>query len=224
MRAYNPKSGIESLLVAPISQASALQRAGRAGRTKPGKCYRLYTHSTYLSLPPSTAPEIQRTDLTPVILALKTLGIDNVLRFEYLSPPSAEAMIRALELLFSLAALDEYGRLTSPLGQRMAEVPLPSGMARMLLGSGRWGCTEEVLSVAAMCSVQGIWVSAEGEKRMEYERRKFTVEEGDHLTLLNGMYTLTIAGLGHLLICSLHEFCDEGTEIEQMGTSTFIEF
>lgn len=186
MRAYNPRSGIESLLVGPISQASALQRAGRAGRTKPGKCYRLYTKSVYSSLSSTSIPEIQRTDLAPVILALKSLGIDNVLRFEYLSPPSAESMIRALELLFSLGALDEYGRLTSPLGQRMAEVPLAPSMARMLLGSGRWGCTDEVLSIAAMCSVQGIWVQAEGDKPMEFQRRKFTVEEGDHLTLLNG--------------------------------------
>ena len=186
MRAYNPKSGIESLLVAPISQASALQRTGRAGRTKPGKCYRLYTKETYTNLSTTSIPEIQRTDLAPVILSLKTLGIDNVLRFEYLSPPPAESMIRALELLFSLQALDEYGRLTTPLGQRMAEVPLAPAMSRMLLGAQRWGCGEEVLSIAAMCSVQGIWVSAEGEKRMESERRKFTVEEGDHLTLLNG--------------------------------------
>ena len=207
MRAYNPRSGIESLLVAPISQASALQRAGRAGRTKPGKCYRLYTKSAYSSLSQTSVPEIQRTDLAPVILSLKSLGIDNVLRFEYLSPPPAESMIRALELLFSLQALDEYGRLTSPLGQRMAEVPLAPSMARMLLGSQRWGCTEEVLSIAAMCSVQGIWVQAEGEKRMEGERRKFTVDEGDHLTLLNGTFTTQ-----SLLIFSVPEFCDKGTE------------
>ena len=186
IRAYNPRSGIESLLVAPISQASALQRAGRAGRTKPGKCYRLYTKAAYDSLTQTSVPEIQRTDLAPVILSLKTLGIDNVLRFEYLSPPPAESMIRALEVLYSLEALDEYGRLTTPLGQRMAEVPLAPAMAKMLLGSQRWGCTDEVLSIAAMCSVQGIWVQAEGDKRMESERRKFTVEEGDHLTLLNG--------------------------------------
>jgi ATP-dependent RNA helicase DDX35 len=186
MRAYNPRSGLESLLVGPISQASALQRTGRAGRTKPGKCYRLYTKSAYSSLSPTSIPEIQRTDLAPVILALKSLGIDNVLRFEFLSPPSAESMIRALELLYSLGALDDYGRLTTPLGQRMAEIPLPPSMARMLLGSAKWGCTDEVLSIAAMCSVQGIFVQAEGDKQMEFQRRKFTVEEGDHLTLLNG--------------------------------------
>lgn len=208
MRAYNPKSGIESLLVAPISQASALQRTGRAGRTKPGKCYRLYTKETYSTLQQTSIPEIQRTDLAPVVLSLKTLGIDNVLRFEYLSPPPAESMIRALELLFSLQALDEYGRLTTPLGHRMAEVPLAPSMARMLLGAQRWGCAEEVLSIAAMCSVQGHWVQAEGDKRMEHERRKFTVEEGDHLTLLNGIL------LEYMLIPSLFKFCDKGAEVE----------
>ena len=186
MRAFNPKTGIESLLVAPTSQASALQRTGRAGRTKPGKCYRLYTKAAYDSLSPTSVPEIQRADFAPIVLALKSLGIDNVLRFEYLSPPPAESMVRALEVLYSLQALDEYGRLATPLGQRMAEIPLAPSMAKILLDSQRWGCTEEVLTIAAMCSVQGIWVQAEGEKRMESERRKFTVEEGDHLTLLNG--------------------------------------
>ena len=118
-------------------------------------------------------------------------------------------MIRALELLFSLEALDEYGRLTTPLGQRMAEVPLAPSMARMLLGSTRWGCTEEVLSIAAMCSVDGIWVQAEGEKRMEGERRKFTVEEGDHLTLLNGTTSAHWRANS-----SVHELCDQGTKVE----------
>jgi len=73
----------------------------------------------------------------------------------------------------------------------MAEIPLAPSMARMLLGSPRWGCTEEVLSIAAMCSIQGIWVQAEGDKQMEFQRRKFTVEEGDHLTLLNGTFGLS---------------------------------
>src|SRR5947207_9601076 len=113
MRAYNPRSGIESLFVTPISQASALQRAGRAGRTKPGKCYRLYTKSDYSSLSQTSVPEIQRSDLSPVILSLKSLGIENVVRFEYISPPPAESMVGPLELLFALGAVDESGRLTT---------------------------------------------------------------------------------------------------------------
>src|SRR6202022_4566736 len=139
-----PKSGIESLLVAPISQASALQRTGRAGRTKPGKCYRLYTKETYTILSTTSIPEIQRTDLSPVILSLKTLGIDNVLRFEYLSPPPADSMIRALELLFSLQPLEEYGRLTTPWGQGRGEVRLGPAMSRILFGAQRGGGGGEV--------------------------------------------------------------------------------
>ena len=129
-------------------------------------------------------------------------------------------MIRALELLFSLEALDEYGRLTTPLGQRMAEVPLSPSMARMLLGSGRWGCTEEVLSIAAMCSVDGIWVQAEGEKRMEGERRKFTVEEGDHLTLLNGTTNFS----SHILIIVYTSFVTKGQKSSKWAHQHLLNF
>src|SRR2546423_2184045 len=170
MRAYNPRSGIESLLVAPISQASALQRTGRAGRTKPGKSYRLYTKEAYNSLSSTSIPEIQRTDLAPVILSLKTLGIDNVLRFEYLSPPSAEAMIRALELLFTLQALDEFGRLMTPQGQTIEEIPLAPEMTLTLFESQHWGCTAEESGIAAVRSVQEHWVTAEGQRMMQGER------------------------------------------------------
>ena len=86
-RAFNPKLGIETLTATAVSQASATQRAGRAGRTKPGKCFRLYTEADYSSLPETTPPEIQRSNLAPLILQLKALGIDNVLRFNFLTPP-----------------------------------------------------------------------------------------------------------------------------------------
>ncbi|CAG5134581.1 unnamed protein product, partial [Candidula unifasciata] len=85
LKAYNPKSGIESLVVVPVSQASADQRAGRAGRVRAGKAYRLYTEESYRKLPPATVPEMQRSDLAPVILQLKALGISNVLRFHFMS-------------------------------------------------------------------------------------------------------------------------------------------
>ncbi|KAJ2964476.1 hypothetical protein NQZ79_g615 [Umbelopsis isabellina] len=97
LRAYNPKTGMESLTVAPISKASAKQRAGRAGRVKPGKCYRLYTEESFMQLRDSSVPEMQRSNLAPVILQLKALGIDNVLRFHFLTAPPVEMMTRALE-------------------------------------------------------------------------------------------------------------------------------
>lgn len=187
LRAYNPTTGIETLTAVPVSKASATQRAGRAGRTKPGKCYRLYTEQNYANLEESTVPEIQRSNLAPVILQLKALGIDNIARFDYLTPPPAELVIRALELLYSLGALDDYAKLTQPLGTRMAELAVAPMMGKVLLSAATFDCLSEILSIAAMTSLQGaVWFSHEGEKKaQESTRRKFAAEEGDHLTLLN---------------------------------------
>jgi len=187
LRAFNPKTGIETLTATPVSKASATQRAGRAGRTKAGKSYRLYTQSTYNEMPEATVPEIQRSNLAPVILQLKALGIDNVLRFDFLTSPPAELIIRALELLYSLGALDEYAKLTRPLGVRMAELSVEPMMAKVLLSAPSMGCLSEVLSIAAMTSLQGaVWYHQDNEKKStEAARRKFAVEEGDHITLLN---------------------------------------
>lgn len=187
LRAFNPKTGIETLTGTPVSKASATQRAGRAGRTKPGKCYRLYTQAAYESLPEATVPEIQRSNLAPIILQLKALGIDNVLRFDFLTPPPAELIIRALELLYSLGAVDDYAKLTRPVGIRMAELSVEPMMAKFLLSAPAIGCLSEMLSIAAMTSLQGaVWFHHDGEKKAtDTARRKFAVEEGDHLTLLN---------------------------------------
>ena len=119
------------LTVCPVSKVWAIQRAGRAGRTSPGKCFRLYTEEDYNSLAQQTEPEICRTELTTVILQLKALGIDNVVKgFEFLDPPSSLLVERALEFLFALGALDESGRLTNELGLKMAEMPVEPMMAK----------------------------------------------------------------------------------------------
>ncbi|KAI1210337.1 P-loop containing nucleoside triphosphate hydrolase protein [Annulohypoxylon truncatum] len=187
LRAFDPTTGIESLTATPVSKAAALQRAGRAGRTKPGKCFRLYTEDAFIELPDANIPEIQRSNLAPFILQLKALGIDNVVRFDYLTPPPAELMAKATELLFSLGALDEYAKLTKPLGMRMAELAVEPMMAKTLLSAPSFNCVNEILTIAAMTSLGGsIWIQREGEKKsMESRRRRFSVEEGDHLTLLN---------------------------------------
>ena len=196
LRAFNPKTGIETLTAIPISKASATQRAGRAGRTRPGKCYRLYTQSVYQSLPEATVPEIQRSNLASSLLQLKALGIDNVLRFDFLTPPPAELIIRALELLCSLGALDDYAKLTRPLGVRMAELSVEPMMAKVLLSASTMGCLSEILSIAAMTSLQGaVWFHHDGEKKAtDTARRKFAVEEGDHLTLLNAYQSFVTKG------------------------------
>ncbi|KAK8161030.1 P-loop containing nucleoside triphosphate hydrolase protein [Phyllosticta citrichinensis] len=196
LKAYNPTVGIETLTATPVSKASATQRAGRAGRTKPGKCYRLYTEQVYESLPNATVPEIQRSNLAPTILQLKALGIDNIARFDYLTPPPAELIIRALEFLYSLGALDDFAKLTKPLGTRMAELAVEPMMAKVLLTASSFGCLSEILSIAAMTSLQGnVWFYHEGQKKaQETARRKFAVEEGDHLTLLNAYQAFVTKG------------------------------
>ena len=187
LRAYNPLTGIDALTVTPTSQAAATQRAGRAGRTRPGKCFRLYTESYFEAMPSATVPEIRRSNLAPIILQLKALGIDNIARFNFLTPPPAELVVRGLELLYSLGALSEYAKLTKPLGVQMAELSVEPMMAKVLLSASKFGCLSEILSIAAMTSLQGsVWFSHVGEKKAEETaRHKFTAEEGDHLTLLN---------------------------------------
>ncbi|KAJ3053474.1 hypothetical protein HK097_004188 [Rhizophlyctis rosea] len=186
LRSYNPRTSMEALIVSHESKAAAQQRAGRAGRTRPGKAYRLFTEEAFNALPDNNVPEMQRSNLATVILQLKALGIENVLRFDFLSPPPVEIMTRALELLYSLQALDDYGRMTMPFGVHLAEFPVDPLLATMLLNSFKFKCSQEALTVAAMLSVQSIFVSPQGQRGdAEDEKRKFSVEEGDHITYLN---------------------------------------
>ncbi|KAH8678087.1 P-loop containing nucleoside triphosphate hydrolase protein [Xylariales sp. PMI_506] len=203
LRAFDPRTGIETLTVTPVSKAAASQRAGRAGRTKPGKCFRLYTEENFHALPDMNVPEIQRTNLAPFVLQLKALGIDNVVRFDYLTSPPAELLMKATEVLFSLGALDEYAKLTRPLGLRMAELAVEPMMAKTLLTAPTFGCLSEILTIAAMTSLGGsVWVQGDGgKKEMESARRKFAAEEGDHLTLLNVYQTFVTKGKKEARFC-----------------------
>ncbi len=107
-KVYNPRIRVESLLVTPISKASAQQRAGRAGRTKPGKAFRLYTEQAFKKeLQEQTYPEILRSNLSGVVLHLKKLGIDDLVHFDFMDPPAPETLMRALELLNYLGALND---------------------------------------------------------------------------------------------------------------------
>ncbi|ESK97822.1 deah (asp-glu-ala-his) box polypeptide 35 [Moniliophthora roreri MCA 2997] len=195
IRVYNPTTALASLATVPTSKASATQRAGRAGRTSPGICYRLYPMESFEALPPSTPPEITRTDLTTPILQLKSLGIDNLMKFEWVSAPPAESVLRALEGLFAAEMIGEDGRLTQ-VGQKVAECPVDMAIARMLFKSNEYQCGEEILTIAAMTAVQDVFVIRDGGPGAldELERRKFTAEEGDHLTLLNAYNAFTRYG------------------------------
>ncbi|XP_039179611.1 probable ATP-dependent RNA helicase DHX35 isoform X3 [Crotalus tigris] len=190
LRAYNPKTAIECLVVVPISKASANQRAGRAGRNRSGKCYRLYTEEDFEKLPQSTIPEMQRSNLAPVILQLKALGIDNVLRFPFLSPPPAQSMVQALELLYALGGLDKYCRLTEPLGIRIAEFPLNPMFAKMLLESGNFGCSQEILSIASMMQIQNIFTVPPNQKVQAHNKSSQWCQE--HFLNYKGLVRATI--------------------------------
>ncbi|KAH7699885.1 DEAD box protein/DEAH protein box helicase [Aphelenchoides avenae] len=185
-KVYNPRIRVESLLVCPISRASAMQRAGRAGRTKPGKCFRLYTEKAYKTeMQDQTYPEILRSNLGTVVLQLKKLGIDDLVHFDFMDPPAPETLMRALELLNYLAAIDDNGELTQ-LGSLMAEFPLDPQLAKMLIASTDLKCSNEMLSITAMLSVPQCFVRPnEAKKQADEAKARFAHIDGDHLTLLN---------------------------------------
>jgi ATP-dependent RNA helicase DHX8/PRP22 len=184
-KAYNAKMGMDSLVVVPTSQASCRQRAGRAGRTGPGKCYRLFTENAYKNeMLPTCIPEIQRTNLGNVVLQLKAMGINDLLGFDFMDPPPVQTMVCAMESLYSLGALDDEGLLTR-LGRKMAEFPLEPQLAKMLLTSIILGCSEEVLSIVAMISVENVFYRPKEKQAVaDQKKSRFFQPEGDHLMLL----------------------------------------
>eukprot|EP00954_Amorphochlora_amoebiformis_P005353 422420-Amorphochlora_amoeboformis.AAC.1 len=182
---YNAKLGMDSLVVTPISQASANQRSGRAGRTGPGKCFRLYTETAFKNeMLPSNTPEIQRANLGNIVLTLKAMGINDLLGFDFMDPPPVQTMVTALENLYTLGALDEEGLLTR-LGRKMAEFPLEPSLSKILITSADLGCSEEMLSVVGMLSVEDIFYRPkEKQAQADMKKAKFFQPEGDHLTFL----------------------------------------
>ena len=185
---YNPRTGMESLVVTPCSRASANQRAGRAGRVGPGKCFRLYTKwAFYNELDESTTPEIQRANLNSVVLMLKSLGIHDLIDFDYMDAPPADTLIRALEQLYALGALNSRGELTK-VGRQMAEFPTDPMLAKAVLSADKSGCVEEVLSIIAMLGEASALFYRPKDKKLyaDSARARFTIKDGgDHLTLLN---------------------------------------
>ncbi|KAH3766444.1 ATP-dependent RNA helicase [Pelomyxa schiedti] len=185
-KVYNPRIRVESLLVSPISKASAQQRAGRAGRTRPGKCFRLYTEKAFKKdLIPQTYPEILRSNLSSVVLQLKKLGIDDLVHFDFMDPPAPETLMRALELLNYLGALDDDGNLTET-GSMMAEFPLDPQLSKMIIASPNHNCSNEILSITSMLSVPNCFMRPkEAQKAADEAKARFSHQDGDHLSLLN---------------------------------------
>ncbi|XP_062978331.1 pre-mRNA-splicing factor ATP-dependent RNA helicase DHX16 [Elgaria multicarinata webbii] len=186
-KSYNARTGMESLIVTPCSRASANQRAGRAGRVAAGKCFRLYTAWAYKNeMEETTVPEIQRTNLGNVVLLLKSLGINDLIHFDFMDPPPHETLVLALEQLYALGALNHLGELTK-LGRKMAELPVDPMLSKMILASEQYKCSEQILTIAAMLSVNNAIFYRPKDKVVHADnaRMNFFLPGGDHLVLLN---------------------------------------
>ncbi|KAF2723327.1 pre-mRNA-splicing factor ATP-dependent RNA helicase prp16 [Polychaeton citri CBS 116435] len=186
LKVYNPRMGMDTLQITPISQANASQRAGRAGRTGPGRCFHLYTERAFKEeFYISTIPEIQRTNLANTVLLLKSLGVKDLLDFDFMDPPPQDTISTSLFDLWALGALDNLGNLTS-LGSKMTSLPMDPSLAKLVITSSTtYGCAEEMLSIVAMLSVPSVFYRPkERLEESDAAREKFCVHDSDHLTLL----------------------------------------
>ena len=184
---YDPERRMSKLIVTPISQASAKQRAGRAGRTKSGKCYRLYTEQAFKnSLKPQTIPEILRTDLSQVILTMLTIGIKDIVNFPFLDVPRKKQMLAAVEELYYLGIITMKGELTD-IGRKIALLPVEPNLGRALVCSSGYGCCEEIASLVAILSEQGgiYYRPKEEASKADEIHERFKSKSGDHITYLN---------------------------------------
>ncbi len=184
---FDPYRGINTLLVERISRASADQRSGRAGRTAPGRCLRLWTEREHGDRRPQELPEIRRLDLAEVVLTLKASGVDDVANFRWLEPPDTRSLDRALALLSDLGALGENATTSqiTPLGRRMLAFPVHPRYARMLLAADELGCVRDIALVAALTQGRNIVRRAEG-KQMEADRERHLgeIEGSDFFVLM----------------------------------------
>jgi ATP-dependent RNA helicase DHX8/PRP22 len=184
---YDGKLGMDRLQITPISQAQARQRSGRAGRTGPGKCFRLYTEAAFQNeMLPTTIPEIQRQNLSNTILMLKAMGINDLLHFDFMDPPPTNTMLTALEELYQLGALDDEGLLTR-LGRQMADFPMDPSLSKSLIKSVDLQCSDEILTIVAMISAtQNVFHRPrDKQQQADQKKQKFNDPSGDHITLLN---------------------------------------
>jgi len=186
LKVYNPKMGMDALQITPISQANALQRQGRAGRTGPGKCYHMYTERAFKDeFYIQTIPEIQRTNLANTVLLLKSLGVKDLLEFDFMDPPPQDTISTSLFDLWALGAVDNLGELTA-LGRRMIAFPMDPSLAKLIITAVEYGCSEEMLTIVSMLSVPSVFYRPkERQEEADSAREKFFVAESDHLTLLH---------------------------------------
>lgn len=189
LKVYNPKLGMDMLTTIPISIANGNQRSGRAGRTGPGKCFRLYPETEFTSerLNVMPIPEIKRANLSNVMLLLKSLNVVDLKAFPFIDSPPNELLSCSLYDLWCLGALDNLGRL-SDLGRKMVDFPMEPALSKLIILSTRdeFKCSFEILTIVAMLSVPSVFHrSKERQDEADMAREKFAIRNLDHLTLLN---------------------------------------
>ena len=191
VKQFRTSIGMESLLVKPISQSSAIQRQGRAGREGPGQCYRLYTETDYLTMQQFNTPEILRCDLSHAILTMKARGVNDVHNFPFLDRPPRNALDKALLQLWLLGALTESGGI-SDIGMQIAKFPVNVCLGRALIAAAEpeLDCVPEVIDIVSCLSVEDLFLNLTSEEKKneaEVARRELYKREGDHLTLLTAV-------------------------------------
>jgi ATP-dependent helicase HrpA len=187
---YSHRLKVQRLPIEPVSQASANQRAGRCGRVAPGICIRLFEHDDFDAREPFTEPEILRTNLASVILQMTALGLGDVGAFPFLDPPDRRSVRDGYALLEELGAInpddtDPARRRLTPLGTRLARLPLDPRLGRMVLEAERHGCVREVMVIAAALSIQDVRERpAEHRQAADELHRRFDVPGSDFLSLV----------------------------------------
>src|SRR6266487_1674020 len=182
---YSHRLKVQRLPIEPVSQASANQRKGRCGRTSDGICIRLYDEADFLGRPEFTDPEILRTNLASVILQMTALGLGDLAAFPFIDPPDRRAVKDGVQLLQELGALEGDGRLT-PLGRKLAQLPVDPRLARMVLEADRNGCVREVMVIAAALSIQDPRERpAERQQAADDKHARFADKDSDFVAYLN---------------------------------------
>jgi ATP-dependent helicase HrpB len=181
---FDPERGINTLLVEKICRASAEQRAGRAGRTRPGVCVRLWTEAEQAMRPEFDPPEIQRIDLAEIVLMLMDLGVADVRAFPWLDAPAENSIDQALTLLGDLGALDASGRTLTAIGRRLAAFPVHPRHGRLLLAAAERGCLPTAAAVAALTQERDIFVARCNRDVVERRQRALGEEEASDLALM----------------------------------------
>ncbi|KHN74837.1 Putative ATP-dependent RNA helicase DHX33, partial [Toxocara canis] len=181
---------IDVLRVEDESKASATQRAGRAGREAPGKCFRLYPEKHFAEMRPTAVPEVLRTNLCTVLLELFRIGLTRVRSLSLISPPPEEALNAAqllLQLLDAVQPPDKKDRVhLTDMGTRLAAFPVDPPLARVLLAASQNGCLEEALTIVAFMSTDSVFITTTHNRECCTEgKRLFEAPEGDHCTMLN---------------------------------------